>query len=125
MTTNNQKLLCNTIDGKLFVDIAKIQIIEANGNHSYVIHEKEKQFVTESLKKLESTLLNYGFCRIHRRYLVNMIYIKKIVTKGACHVLLRNESEGQSSKNQVSYPVSANGKAGLIEAMMKMSVGDN
>ena len=116
-------LLCNTIDGKLYTEISKIMVKEAKGNHSYILSDTDKNYVTESMKSLEEKLEPYGFCRIHKSYMVNVGYIRKILTKSGNFVVLDSENiAGVYKKQDIKYPLAEKQKTRLFEILKGNSV---
>ncbi|MEZ4911860.1 MAG: LytTR family DNA-binding domain-containing protein [Saprospiraceae bacterium] len=105
------KIACTSADGKIFLSISDIYCIESYGNHAYVVYaNKEKQFVTNSLRELTDRLSDYGFCRIHRQFLIN---ISKI------HKYQQGEGNNVEMENGIKYPLSKTGKLLFAEMVKK------
>ncbi len=69
------------IDGK--IKSSKVKYIKSD--HIYVIlvlENGEEYLVRTSMKTLEHKLLQFGFIRTHKKYIVNMYWIDKIDAKG-------------------------------------------
>lgn len=111
MHQQSLKIECTASDGKIFIRIADIFVIEAAGNHSYIYGlSSDRIFVTNSLKDLSDRLHGFGFCRVHRQFLVNIRRIHKYQqTEGGC-------IEMEDGKK---YPLSKNGKILFWEMMKK------
>ncbi len=61
----------------------KVKYIQSEKNICYAFlinSEKEKMFLPISIGDLESLLLNFGFLRIHKSYIVNVSYINFLLT---------------------------------------------
>ncbi|MCP4437717.1 MAG: response regulator transcription factor [Aureispira sp.] len=55
-----------------------ILYVKALDNYAQLMTKQQKYVVSYTLKKVEAKLLNHGFMRIHRSYLVNLKHISKI-----------------------------------------------
>jgi two-component system, LytTR family, response regulator len=114
MPNEPTKLSCNTTEGKIFLCFADISAIEAEGNYAYVHNGHiEKIFVTSSLKDLEIKLAPFGFCRIHRRTLVNILKIHKYIIGEGGYVVMEDGKK---------YAVSKMGKERLREGLDRVVV---
>ena len=67
-----------TANGIIPVKTKNIVYINAQNIYTEVITEKEVYLVRESLNDWEDKLKKYNFIRVHKSYLINMIYIDKI-----------------------------------------------
>ena len=66
-----------TLDGRKCRRIDEIFYLEAAGNYAYLCCEKEKDLVTEKLKKWQELMEQTMIIRIHKSFLVNLQHIKK------------------------------------------------
>ncbi len=73
-----KKLLVKTKDGEMVVSLQDLLYISAEDKYT-VLYTKNQHFISDySLKKYEEQLLEQGFFRIHRKYLVNLYHHKGI-----------------------------------------------
>lgn len=88
---------------KIFLDIGKIMYAEGNKNYQ-VIHRSDSQETYEvriPMAQLEERLIEEGFIRIHKGFLVNYRYIRKFSSD---YVVLSNEESlplGRKKKDEV------------------------
>ena len=77
LTLRKEKLI---YESKGF-DIVKIsQVLYCQAEDNFCIYhfvDGKKQMICRSLKFYEKTLKDFGFCRIHRSYLINIDYIQR------------------------------------------------
>ena len=86
---NNSKLIITSKTGIVTLKIDEIMYIEGNKNYQTIVLKAGDPIeVRLSMKELEDELSGKGFIRIHKGYLVNYIYIRKISKN---EVLLTNE----------------------------------
>lgn len=88
-------------DGEIsYLEPEDILYISREDNHSTVITKNGEYETKQSLKELEIKLECFGFFRIHKSFLVNLHYIKRLIPwfNGAYHL----ELEGIDDKLSVS-----------------------
>jgi DNA-binding LytR/AlgR family response regulator len=80
-----QRLIFNSRDELLRIDVARIVYFEADGNYTYIVTcNKLKSAVCMNLGQMEDVLANRLkekksiFARIGKKYIVNLNYIYKI-----------------------------------------------
>ena len=61
--------------------------------------DKKQIVVNRTLKECEEMLEKFGFCRIHKSYLVNVEYIKEYHRGDGGYVVLANGTNLDVSKN--------------------------
>ena len=92
-----QRLPVQRGDSTFLVPLAEIVYFEAAGKYSYA-HTRSKRFLTGfSLGQLEERLDGESFVRVHRSYVVNMDFIRKVMkdrAKGTL-IVLADEKESQ------------------------------
>lgn len=78
---DNNKIMLTTGTGLEIFDLNEIIRFEADDNYSIIYFNGNRKYiiVTKSLSVLESALSDSGFFRVHRKYLVNMKYVKKFI----------------------------------------------
>lgn len=91
MKENFSKIIVNVNDGYDVVDINNIILIEALDSYSKIVLPGNATYVTSrSLKDFEDMLLDKGFYRIHKSYLINFQHINKILKGVSAAVVLSN-----------------------------------
>jgi two-component system LytT family response regulator len=77
---NNQvdRIMLPTIAGQEVFNLKDIVRVESEQNYSkFIFTNKTSLIVSKNLKHFENLLTDFGFCRVHNRYLVNIEHIKK------------------------------------------------
>jgi DNA-binding LytR/AlgR family response regulator len=62
----------------LFLDVAEIVAVQAEGNYICLRHRTNPYLLRESLSSMEEKLKPYGFMRIHRSVIVNISAVAEI-----------------------------------------------
>ena len=62
----------------LFLDVAEIVAVQAEGNYVSLRHRANPYLLRESLSSMEAKLKPYGFMRIHRSVIVNISAVEQI-----------------------------------------------
>ncbi len=62
----------------LFLDLAEIVAVQAEGNYVSLRHRPNPYLVHESLSSMAEKLKPYGFVRIHRSVLVNTLAVEEV-----------------------------------------------
>jgi two-component system LytT family response regulator len=80
------KIVLNTTESREYINISDIIHIEGDVNYSkFYLQEKRVIMVSKTLKVFEEMLSGHGFYRSHKSSLVNLKYVKKIITRdGLC-----------------------------------------
>jgi two-component system LytT family response regulator len=86
-----RKIALPMSDGLLFVEVADIVLLEAEGAYTTVfLQNGSKLVVSKKLKFFEDVLMNRpSFFRVHRSNIINMNYIKKYV-RGSSTLVMDN-----------------------------------
>lgn len=81
LETSNHKYAFSFIEGKKEINLSDIVYIESN-LHKLIFHmntpKKTQYSMYEKLDVIDATIGQFGFCRIHKSYLVNMKYADDI-----------------------------------------------
>ncbi len=93
LSSNNsvslKKIALPHSDGLIFLETEKITFCESDGNYSRLHFETSKPvLVTKSLKIMEEMLVDSGFFRIHKQYLVNLHFIERYIRGEGGQVVL-------------------------------------
>jgi len=62
----------------LFLDLAEIEAVHAEGNYVSLLHRPNRYLLRESLSSMAARLKPYGFIRIHRSVIVNISAVEEI-----------------------------------------------
>lgn len=91
LNKQKDKITVSTSDSAYFIPMEDIVKIEGLNNYS-CIHLKDKSTLVASktLKHFESQLNGFGFIRAHKSYLVNLIFVERILNRDGGQILLKN-----------------------------------
>lgn len=81
----------------LFLDLAEIVAVQAEGNYVSLLHRTNAYLLRESLSSMAEKLKPYGFVRIHRSVVVNMAAVEDIQALPTGEYRLRVKSGKQYS----------------------------
>lgn len=70
-------IVINNDKGKYRIILNDIRYIETF-NRNLMVHAQDDIICYKTMREMEKSLINQGFCRCHSSYLVNMLYIKRI-----------------------------------------------
>ena len=84
------KILVSDSNGKKVINPHKIIYFEADGKYSKLFMTRSRCYlISKCLKELE-VLLKFGFfCRIHRKYLINLHHLEEFTTNNESNVIYR------------------------------------
>jgi len=74
----SDKILFSCVGGDVYLKISDIRLIETSGHKNTIHLNKESFQIYKKLDDLAFQLKEYGFLRVHKSFLVNMKYIRKI-----------------------------------------------
>jgi two-component system, LytTR family, response regulator len=110
--TKVDRITLKTSDQLYLVNIADILYVEAYSNYSTFYLEKDKKLlVLKSLREFEEMLVDKGFFRIHKTYLVNVNKMSHFDKKDGGFVIM---------SNGVEIPVASRKREMLMELFEKM-----
>jgi len=96
------RLVLNTQDRVVVLDVDEIVNIEASGPYSQFYTIDKKQYITSKpLGHYEDLLRNNSFFRLHRSHLINLIHVNSIMKEDGV-VLMRNGTQLPFTKDNVS-----------------------
>jgi two-component system LytT family response regulator len=96
-------------DRVVMVDKSDIMYCASDGNYTHVMLKGEtKYLLSKTLKVVESILNDPQFVRVHKKYLVNIHYIKEYTRGDGGYILMENAKE---------IPVSRMHKESLLRAL--------
>lgn len=76
----------------VFVNVAEITSVEANGNYVLLQHKAGSYLLREALGEIAEKLKSHGFIRIHRSVLVNSIFVESIEPGVSTEYVLRTKT---------------------------------
>lgn len=99
-----KKLVIQTRSKLISLNLVSIVYLEADENYTHItIVDLNKKFlVTKTLKEFEETLCEEtgNFIRIHKKFIVNMSYIKQVDNKTECTILLNDGTRLEVSRRK-------------------------
>ena len=107
LITDSKKVAIAVGNEYIFIEAERIMYVEAAGSYSLIhLINKETITVSKNLREFETLLNDKRFFRIHRGYLINLYFIKKL-----------NKSEGFNIQmmDQVNLPLSREKKEQFLE----------
>ncbi len=88
------KIAVPSLKGLNFISTEEILYAEADSNYTILHHKGGKEVVSRTLGQFEEELNDFGFLRVHHKYLINLRYIQNYERgKGGGYVILCNRSE--------------------------------
>jgi two-component system, LytTR family, response regulator len=75
------KLSLPTFQGNLFISVDEIIRCESDANYTrfFLNNDNKSVLVSKTLKDYEDLLTEYGFCRVHNSFMINLKFIKKYI----------------------------------------------
>ena len=78
-------------DGLLFVDLQNIMYLEADASYTKVFMTDGNILISKKIKDFENILtLKESFYRIHRSFIVNLLFINQYIKTSGGFVILKN-----------------------------------
>lgn len=75
--SKKKKIIVKTRVGEMILPLQELIYISAEDKYT-ILHTKSRHYISDySLKKYEEQLEEYGFFRIHRKYLINLYHYKE------------------------------------------------
>lgn len=110
ITTEIRRIAIPDINGLSFLNIDDIVYCEADGNYTTIYCAQERKVVCYTLARFETTLFDFGFLRVHHKYLVNLNHVKSYTKgKGGGYLIMETDDV---------VPVSARKKGELFRLFM-------
>jgi two-component system, LytTR family, response regulator len=106
------KITLNTHDKISIHAIADIIRCESDGNNTrFFMVNKEKLYVTKTLKYFDDMLQDHNFIRVHQSHLINLDYLQEFSKKEGGYLKMKNGDE---------VPVSSRKKSEILEVLNGM-----
>ncbi len=88
------QIAISSLEGIIFVEIEKIVHVNGSGNYTtFHLEGGEKIVASKNLGHYESILTDDNFFRCHQSYMVNLRFIKKILTKDGNMIELKDGAQ--------------------------------
>jgi len=101
INAQNRKLVLPLLEGFDVVKMSDVLYCEAQDNFTcFHFTDSRKSLICRSLKFYDSALSEYGFCRVHRSFLINLEYVKRYLKGKGGTVVLENGQEVMVSPNK-------------------------
>ncbi len=89
-TNNQKKIAISTNTGIIVVEIKDIIYCKADGPYTTIYSTSGELISSTHLKEFENLLVEFGFFRIHKSYLVNLSEIRKYKKSEDAYVIVSN-----------------------------------
>jgi len=101
VNAQKRKLVLPLMEGFDVVKMSDVLYCEADDNFTcFYFTDGRKSLICRSLKFYEKALSEFGFCRVHRSYLINLDYVKRYLKGKGGTVVLENGMEIMVSNNK-------------------------
>lgn len=112
LNNQKQKLVLPLLDGLEVVRMSEILYCEAEDNFTnFHFTDGRKSMICRSLKHYQDLLSEFGFCRVHRSYMINLDYVKRYIKGKGGSVILEGGKEIIVSNNRKSDLISRIGRS--------------
>lgn len=109
------KMSVSAVDGIYFVNIRDIVRFEAEDNYTHIfLVNGERITACKTIKSYEDLLSPMNFFRVHKRYMINLNYMRKYVRGDGGYVILEDNTEIEVSRRR---------RAPFIELLRKLQGG--
>ncbi len=76
-----ERLVVRSAGRVLLVELDELDAVESDGNYVRLHTTERAYLVRETLSAIEGRLSGDRFCRVHRRWLVNLSHVRELVTR--------------------------------------------
>lgn len=112
LNNQNQKLVLPLLDGLEVVRMSDILYCEAEDNFTnFYFTNGRKSMICRSLKHYQDLLHEFGFCRVHRSFMINLDYVTRYIKGKGGSVILEGGKEIIVSNNRKSDLISRIGRS--------------
>jgi two-component system, LytTR family, response regulator len=89
-----EKLTISAQDGIYFLHLKDILYFEADDNYTHIYTQNGDRIIaSKNIKHYEDLLINHPFFRVHKRYMININFIRKYVKGDGGHVVMEDHKE--------------------------------
>ena len=92
--TNIERIPVEKGGRKVLIPVDQIRFIMAKDDYSCIFTEDDRYLSTTSLAQFESKLGEFGFFRVHRRYIVNLVNVEDVRDRAFRRHPARRERRG-------------------------------
>ncbi|MCX6233138.1 MAG: LytTR family DNA-binding domain-containing protein [Bacteroidetes bacterium] len=112
-SNKNRKIILKTSDNIYLIRVQDISYIESDGSYAFVyLHNGNRILVSRNLKEFEELLIDHGFYRVHKSFLINLTHIARFEKGEGGYLILDNESK---------VPVASRKREELLEMFSRLS----
>lgn len=111
----NKKIIVRTAESIYLLHVNQILGCESSGNYTTIfLEDGRKIIVSNTLKEYEDLLIDFGFFRVHKSFLINLKYILRFdKAEGGCVIL----------ENNMKIPVASRKREQLLEMFDRLAEG--
>ncbi|WPP51968.1 LytR/AlgR family response regulator transcription factor [Catalinimonas niigatensis] len=96
-----QKIALPHATGLVFVDIGRIIYCEADSNYTrFYLEDGEQYMISKNLGNVQEVLETRNFVRVHRKFMVNIQHIRKLIKGEGIYLLLTNGTSVPVARQQ-------------------------
>ncbi|MES2777749.1 MAG: LytTR family DNA-binding domain-containing protein [Bacteroidota bacterium] len=97
----DHKIAIASSEGFVFVKVSDIVYLEADNAYTiFFLNDKQKITASKNLKEYEELLVDHGFFRIHKSYIINMAEIVKYIRGEGGTVIMTNNMAIEVSRRR-------------------------
>ncbi|MCD4730695.1 MAG: LytTR family DNA-binding domain-containing protein [Bacteroidales bacterium] len=97
LQTNDQtkkKIILKTFDNVYLLKVKEIIYVESDGRYStFFLESGENVMVSNTLKHYQEMLIDFGFFRVHKSYLINLNHIHRFEKAEGGYVILTDDAK--------------------------------
>ena len=102
----NSKISIHTMESINLISINGIIQVVGEENYSrFIFLDGNNLLSSRTLKHFENQLVPFGFIRVHKSHLVNMVFVEKLITRDSGYLQLRSSNElipfARDRKNEI------------------------
>jgi two-component system LytT family response regulator len=95
------KMSVSAVDGIYFVNIRDIVRFEAEDNYTHIfLNNNERITACKTIKSYEDLLGPMNFFRVHKRYMINLNYMRKYIRGDGGYVIMEDSTEIEVSRRR-------------------------
>jgi len=110
---SKKKIILRTFDNIHLIRVNEINYIESDGRYSSIFLESgDKVVVSNILKHYQEMLVDFGFYRVHKSYLINLTHIHRFEKAEGGYVILAGDAK---------VPVASRKREELMEMFQRLA----
>lgn len=109
----NKKIIVRTSESIYLLQVNQVLGCESSGNYTIIyLDDGRKIVVSNTLREYEELLIDYGFFRVHKSFLINLKFISRFdKAEGGCVIL----------ENHMKIPVASRKREQLLEMFNRLA----